>query len=461
MSSLASPRARSLVAERATLIGAGLGFAVIQLDVTVVNVAIKQIGQQLGGGVSALQWVVDAYTLLFASLILLAGALGDRLGSRRMYLTGFVIFAAASMMSGLAPALAVLVAAGALQGVGAALLGANSLALINHTFTDPARRARAVGWYAAAGSTALAAGPVIGGVLLAAIGWRAIFFINLPIGAVGWWLTWRYTPQTPRHADRRLDPPGAVTAVLALGAFAAAVIEAGAHGITDPWVAAGLIASAILAVVFVVVESRSVAPMLPLSLFRRAGVTLPTVIGLAVNVVFYGLIFVFSLLWQAHHGYSPLRTGLGFVPMTAAILAANLIAARVARRIGPPATILTGIIVMIAGCAGLLWTDAGTGYLGIVGQQLLLGGGLGLLVPPLTASVLGSVERSRSGVASGTLVAARQAGSVLGVAIFGSLIATGDFYHDTHTALVISTMILISSAIAAAALTVIQQRTTA
>ena len=189
--------ARPAQRRRMVLAAATLGFGVINLDVSVVNVPVKQIGGALGGGVSGVQWVVDAYTLVFAALILSAGALGDRSGHKRLLMAGFAVFTLASAACGLVPTIGELIAARAVQGAGAAALGASSLALINHTYPDAAGRARAVSVWTAGGAATLAAGPLIGGLLIAAAGWRSIFFINLPLGALGWWLTRRYAGDTP------------------------------------------------------------------------------------------------------------------------------------------------------------------------------------------------------------------------------------------------------------------------
>ena len=185
-----------------TLIATSLGFAVVQLDVSVVNVAIRPIGAALGGDISALQWVVSAYTVAFAALILSAGALGDRIGAKRVFIAGFSVFTAASAICGLAPSLAVLIAARALQGAGAALLVPCSLTLLNHTFSEPRERSRAIGRWAVGASAALSAGPLVGGVLTATLGWRAIFFINAPIGLTGILLTARFAPETSRSPER-------------------------------------------------------------------------------------------------------------------------------------------------------------------------------------------------------------------------------------------------------------------
>jgi len=423
----------------ATLIGTSLGFGVIQLDVTVVNVAVKQIGAMFGGGIAELQWVVSAYILIFAALILPAGALGDRFGAKRVLCAGFVIFVAASMACGLAPDFGVLIAARAVQGAGAALLGSCSLALLNHTFTNPAERARAIGQWAAGASAALSGGPLIGGILIATLGWRSIFFINAPVGLAGLWLVGRYATETPRAAHRGTDLAGAVTAVIALAAFAGAVIEAGSSSLL---LVAGLSASVLAAAAFILVEARAAHPMLPLALFRHRPFVAPVSVGFLVNICFYGLIFLFSLLFQDQQGLSALRAGLAFAPMTVAILAANLLSGRLVAAVGRAPAILAGLAAMAAGCAALLWAGPATTYPGVVGQQILLGGGLGLLVPPMTGLLLSGVDRSRSGVAAGALTAFRQAGSLLGVAVFGALAGGGHFYRGLHSALWISLAVL-------------------
>lgn len=425
-----------------TLIAASLGFAVIQLDVFVVNVAVKQIGGALGGGTSALQWVVGAYTLLFAALILTAGALGDRFGARRVYSVGFVLFVVASMGCGLAPSMVVLVVARALQGVGAALLGSCSLALLNHTFDGEKARSRAVGIWAAGASVALSAGPIVGGVLIASVGWRTIFFINLPIGALGLLLTRRYAEETPA-GDRHIDFRGQLAAVVTMGALASALIEGGAVGFSSPFVVGALVIAVLGAACFFGVEARTSEPMLPLSLFRRGAFAGPALLGLVINVAFYGLIFVFSLFFQREQGFSALEAGIAFLPLTAVVLASNLAAGPVGAAIGTRSVILVGLAAAGAGCAGLLMVGRSTPLAAMVVQEVLLGGGMGLIVPPMTSSLMGSVERARSGIAAGTLNTTRQTGSVLGVAVFGTLVASqGSFVIGFHLALVISIVLV-------------------
>ena len=421
-----------------TLAATSIGFAVVQLDVSVVNVAIKPIGAALGGDVSALQWVVNAYTLAFAALILSAGALGDRVGAKRVFIAGFSVFTVASAICGLAPTLGVLIAARALQGAGAALLVPCSLTLLNHTYPEPRERSRAIGRWAVGASAALSAGPLVGGVLTATLGWRAIFFINAPVGMAGIFLTSRYASETSRSPGRGVDPPGQLTAILCLTLLAAATIRGGADGFGSTTVLAGYAAAAVAGVAVLAIEARRARPMLPLRLFRCPSFGANTAIGLLINVAFYGLIFVFSLFFQRAQHFSALQAGLAFAPMTGAIMAANAVAGGLQQRFGARAVIAGGALLMAAGAVALEGVGPHTAFAALVAQLVALGFGLGLIVPVMTASLLGSVERSRSGIASGTLNTARQTGSVIGVALFGSLIAGGGLVDGLHVALVIA-----------------------
>ena len=425
-------------ARRFTLIAMSLGFAVVQLDVSVVNVAIKSIGSGLGGGVSALQWVVNAYTISFAAFILTAGALGDRVGAKRVFVAGFLLFMVASAACGLAPDLAVLVAARAVQGLGAAVLVPSSLTLLNHAYPDPVGRARAVGLWLAGASFALSGGPLVGGVLIAAVGWRAIFFINIPVAVLGIYLTQRWAAETPQARHRGLDFSGQIAAVLALTALVAATIEGGARGFGAPLVLAGFGVAAVAGTGFVWLEARGRNPMLPLGMFGSRVFSVSAAIGLLINVAFYGLIFVLSLLFQREQHLTPLQTGLALVPTMAAVTGANLMAGRLMQRLGPRLTVTLAALVMAAGYAGLLGVDASTSYLAMVIQLAALGLGGGTIIPVITSELLGSAERSRSGVAAGTLNTLRQTGSAIGVGLFGSLIAgAGHFVSGFHVAVAI------------------------
>ena len=438
------PLAASALSKSLTLAAMSLGYGVVQLDVTIVNTALNSIGTSLGGGVSQLQWVVSTYTIAFAAFILTAGALGDRIGAKKVFMAGFAIFTLASAACALAPTAAILIAARALQGLGAAILVPNSLSLLSHAYGDERERGRAVGIWAAGASLALTAGPLVGGGLIALVGWRSIFLVNLPIGLLGLALTWRYASETTRSAQREIDLPGQLAAMAALGCLAGALIEGGSEGWGSTLVIAGFIAFVSLAILFIVRELHTPQPMLPLSLFRHRLFALTSLVGLLVNVAFYGLIFVFSLYFQRLNGLSPFATGLAFLPMMAAVLPVNLAAAHLAERIGAPATIAGGAAAAALGCLALLGIEQGTSYAAIFAQLVVIGAGLGLLVPPLTSTLLGSVEKSRSGLAAGVLNSTRQTGSVLGVALFGSLVGkTGAFIAGAHIALIISAGLLL------------------
>src|SRR6476660_3400383 len=322
---------RPRLAQALTLAAMSLGYGVVQLDVTIVNTALSAIGNSLGGGVSELQWVVSAYTIALASLILTAGALGDRLGAKRVFMAGFALFTAASLACTLAPNAAILIAARAVQGLGAAILVPNSLALLNHAYPDEKDRGRAIGMWAAGASLALTAGPLAGGALITLVGWRSIFLVNLPIGLGGFWLTWRFASETPVSPRRELDLAGQAAAIAALGALAGALIQGGRLGWTNVFVLAGFCAATLCAALFVVQERRVAQPMLPLSLFANRLFAMTSLVGLLVNVAFYGLIFVLSLYFQEINDYSPFQTGLAFLPIMGVVLPVNLIAPRLDR----------------------------------------------------------------------------------------------------------------------------------
>jgi DHA2 family methylenomycin A resistance protein-like MFS transporter len=442
-----APRGASRLATSLTLAAMSLGYGVVQLDVTIVNTALDAMGRTLGGGVAELQWVVSAYTIAFAAFILTAGALGDRIGAKRIFMAGFAIFTAASLACALSPNAIVLIAARLVQGLAAAILVPNSLALLNHAYTDDRTRGRAVAVWAAGASLALTAGPFVGGALITLVGWRAIFLVNLPIGLIGLWLSWRYATETTRSPSREIDLPGQLAAIGALGALAGAIIEGGGLGWDHLAVLSAFASALVLAMLFVWRESRAAQPMLPLSMFGHRLFTLTTIVGLLVNIAIYGLIFVLSLYFQRINGLSAWWTGLAFVPMMGAVLPVNLLAPHLAERIGPCPTIVVGACVSALGCLGLLWIEADTSYWTICAQMIAISGGLGLLVPPVTSTLLGSVEKARSGIAAGVLNATRQTGSVLGVALFGSLVASeGAFMTGLHLSLVVSAAVLLLAA---------------
>ncbi|MFB7649583.1 MFS transporter [Streptomyces sp. NPDC056084] len=398
-----------------TLTAALLGFALITLDASVVNVALPAIGGDLGGGMSGLQWVVDAYTLTFAALMLSTGAFADRIGSAKAYALGTVVFTLASAACGLAPGLGVLIGARVVQGAAAAVVLPASLALVRQAYPDPERRARAVAMWAAGGSVAVALGPVAGGALTTAWGWRGIFFINLPLGLAALALTAR-APRTGRR-PAPLDLPGQLTAVVALAALAFAVIEQGAVRV----VAGGLAVAAGLA--FWLVERRVAHPVVPLGLFRRRTVAVAMGAGAAASVAFYGVVFVFSLYFQRVRGESALTAGLMFLPMTVLIPVMNVLSGRLSNRFGPRVPLLVGQLTALVGLLMLLLADEHTPTLLTAFLMVPLALGCGISVPALTAAMMEALPRERAGLAAGVLNAGRQVAGALSIAVFGSLVA--------------------------------------
>ena len=427
----------------------------ISLDATAVNVALTPIGRSLHGTTAGLQWVVDGYTVPFAALLISAGAVSDWLGARRVYGCGLVVFAAASAWCGLAPALPVLVAARVVQGCAAAVMLPSSLALVRQAFADPAARTRAVAGWSAGGAAAIAAGPVLGGILTSAGGWRSVFFVNLPVGAAVLALLALRAPRSPRRAAP-LDPLGQVTAVLGLAALTFGVISGGAHGFGTPPVLAALAVAAAAGGGFVFVESRVARPMVPLALFRSRAVVACVVTGFSINAAFYGVAFVLSLYFQRVLGESPVSAGLMFLPMTGLLTVANLASARVAARRGHHVPVRAGLCVGTLGMLLLAFLPAVLpGRLALEIALVPAGTGLGFALPSLTFLLLDSLPATQAGLAGGLFNAGRQTGGALAVATFGTLVA-GSFTAGMRVSMLVSAALLLLST--AAAFAVFRQR---
>jgi DHA2 family methylenomycin A resistance protein-like MFS transporter len=429
------------------------GFSVVQLDVTIVNVALPRIKEDLGATVAGLQWVVDAYTLVFAVLLLSAGVVGDRIGARRAYLSGFGVFLLASAACGLASDSAFLIAARALQGAGAALLLPNSLSLLNHAAGgDDRQRARAVGFWTAAGGVAIAFGPILGGLLQASTGWRSIFFVNLPVGLVGIALTLRHVPPSEANREQRgLDPVGQVLAVATLTALTAGLIEVGPLGHTHPLVWGGFGVALVGGALFIHVERSARSPMLPLHLFRIPNFSPAVVFGVGINFAYYGVIFVLSLYLQQVRHYSPLEAGLAYLPLTGTFVVSNIASGWMAARVGPRAPMVIGAWIGALGFALLHLLDEQSGYLAMLPAFVLIPSGIGLAVPAMTSAVLASVDRRWAGTASAISTAARQAGGAIGVASFGALVSHGPhrIVSGLHATASISVVLLGSASVIA------------
>ncbi|MEX3787894.1 MFS transporter [Paraburkholderia sp. BR14374] len=407
---------------RLALLATSLGFVIICLDVTVVNVALARMRDGLGLDSTALEWVVNAYTLAFASLLLTAGALADRFGARRMFVAGFVVFTCASVGCGLSDGAALLVGSRMVQGIGAALCVPSSLALLGAAFPEPHARARAVSIWAGTAALTLGAGPLVGGVLVDRFGWPAIFLINVPIGVAGIWLTIAHAPDTQGHATRRIDLAGQTLAVVALVGLTYAVVESGRLGWTSMTVLTGMAVAAVAGGLFVIVEARQAQPLLPLALFRHAAVNVSALTGLSLNFGYYGLMFAMSLFFQSARHDTPLETGLAFLPMTAVVAVANVASGSLTARFGYRLPMLVGQALAALGYVSLAFVRVDSSALAVALPLLSVGVGVAFAVPSINTAVLAHVEPSYMGIASGVLNTARQIGGVLGVGLFGALV---------------------------------------
>jgi len=431
------------------LLAALLGFFMLSLDSTAVNVALPGIERDLGGSTAGLQWVIDAYTLMFAALLISAGAISDRVGAKRLYAIGLAAFLMSSAACGLAPTLGFLIGSRAVQGSAAAVMLPASLALVRQAFGDPVRRAKAIAVWAVGGTVAMAGGPVAGGALTSELSWRAIFFLNLPAGLVAAGLLTR-APRSPLRTAP-LDPAGQVTAVVALAALTFGVIDGGETGFGRPAVLGCLLLAAVAMAAFAIAERRAAHPMVPLDLFRSRAVTVCVAIGFAVNVAFYGVIFVLSLYFQRVLGQSAVTAGLEFLPMTVLLPIANLTSARLGARVGPDTPIKAGMLVSVLGLVALLAVStARPDHVLLAGALVLAGTGLGFAVPSVIVVLLDAIPADQAGMAAGLLNSSRQVGGTLAVAVFGAMIAhRASFLPGMRASLLIAIVVLFTATLAA------------
>jgi DHA2 family methylenomycin A resistance protein-like MFS transporter len=400
-----------------------LGYFMVILDATIVNVALPDIGASMHGALATLQWVVDGYTLAFAALLLTGGALADRHGARRVLVAGLGLFTVASGLCALAPGAASLVAFRVVQGAGAALVVPASLALIRAAYEDPRARARAVGVWGGVGGVGAASGPVLGGLLVAAAGWRAVFVVNVPVGMAAIALTLWLAP-APAGRPRRLDLAAQALSVLSLAALTFAVIEAGRASAGTLVIAAAVAVAA--AAGFVAVERRVDAPMLPLELFRSRAFSGASAVGLLINLGFYGQLLVVNLAFQGARGWSALTAGLATLPQGALVSLGSLASGRLTARAGCPGpTMLCGLTLGALGLVGLA-LDPAAPYPLLVAPLMAAGLGMSLTMPAATSAAVDAAPGGRAGVAAGVINAARQAGGAVGVALLGSLAGVGE-----------------------------------
>jgi EmrB/QacA subfamily drug resistance transporter len=431
-------------------VAAVLGFFVITLDAVVVNVALPSIRRDLGGGITGLQWVVDGYTLMFAALLLSAGALSDRIGARRALAAGLALFVAASAACGLAPSLGALVVARFVQGAAAAVVMPATMALIGEAYPDPAKRARAVAMWAMGGALASSTGPVLGG-FLTLVSWRMIFFINLPVGAVA--LLLARTTRSP-HRPVPFDWVGQGTAILAMGGLTYGAIEAGAAGFSAFRVMAAFVVAVVALVAFLTAQARGAHPMVSLDLFRSRTVSVAVAVGFAFVVGYYGLPFVMSLYLQQLRGLSSLATGVAFLPMMLIGAVLTPFSARLAERLGARRLIAGGLVLMTAGLLLLAVAPSATPVWTLSLLMVLVGLAGPLVMPPVTAVLLNSVPGHRAGTASGVFNTSRQIGGALAIAVFGALLANpATFLQGLRASLLIAAAVALVAGSASRLLT--------
>ena len=444
---LASARGRWVVA--ATVLGSGMA----SLDATVVGIALPAIGRDFHVGVSSLQWVVDAYTLTLAGLLLLGGTLGDSYGRRKMFSVGIVWFAVASLLCGLAPTAGVLIAARALQGVGGALLTPGSLSILQASFAQEDRSA-AIGAWSGFGGVATAIGPFLGGWLISAVSWRLVFFINLPIAVAVVAINTRHVPETKAPGPvPRLDVRGAACISGALAGITYGLIAASTYGWSSTQVLVPLILGAVLLGLFIMVEAREPQPMLPLGVFKSRQFTAANAVTFIVYAALGGLLFLVPVVLQVAHGYSPLEAGAALLPVTFIMLLLSSRSGALAARIGPRLQMSVGPLVLAVSFLLFIRIGGSGDYLtAVLPAVLVFGLGVAIMVAPLTATALAAAPADHAGIASAVNNDVARVGGLIAVAVLPALAGiSGDSYlHPAVLGADFKTAALISAAVCAA-----------
>jgi EmrB/QacA subfamily drug resistance transporter len=394
----------------------------LMLDNTVVNVALPSIQRGLHASLSGLEWTVNAYTLTFAVFLVTGGRLGDIFGRRRLFLIGVAVFSLSSAAIGAAPDDALLVAGRAVQGVGAALMMPATLSIVTNAF-PPEERGRAIGTWAGVSALALAVGPVVGGALTEYVSWRAIFYLNLPVaaGAVAMTLYSTHESRDPT-AERRVDLPGIAVLTVGLTALVLALVEGNRWG----WGSAailGLLGAAVVALAaFVVIERRVAAPVVDFAVFRSRSSFGANLVGFIVTFAMFGMFFFMALYMQNVLGFSPLQTGVRFLPSTLTIMVMAPLAGRLADRVGPRVPVTCGMTIVALALALTTRIEVGSGYGRVLPAVVILGLGIGLTMAPMSTAAMNAVSASKAGVASGMLSMSRMVGGTFGVAALGALL---------------------------------------
>lgn len=404
------------------LVTLAIGFVMAMLDVTVVNVALPSIALQFSVPLTDLVWIVDGYTLTFAALLLVAGALADRYGAKTIYLSGLGVFTLASLLCGLAPDADTLIAARMLQGLGAALFMPSSLSLLTHAYEDEHVRNRMLAAWSAIVAVAGAAGPLLGGVLIHQFGWRSIFLINLPLGVVGLWLARRRILAAPRR-PRALNPLSHLLGVIALSSLCFVLIQGNAYGWTSSRIAGVTALCAVAVVLLVRRERRHAEPILPRALFKTTQFAAANGVGFLINLASYGQLFLLSLFLQHARGTDALQTGIQLVPMLAVFSIGNMISGRVSARWNVSASLLGGVsLAAIMSAAGIYAFSPDMAYWPFAIMVALGNLGVGIAVPAMTSVVMQVSGKQHANSAAAALNANRQSGALVGVALMGTIL---------------------------------------
>ncbi len=408
----------------AALIVICLSVFVVSVDATIVNVALPTLSRELDADTAQLQWIVDAYSLVMAGLMLSAGSLADRFGRRGFLSSGLALFAVTSTIAAQVNSADGLIWARAAMGVGAAVIFPATLALITNIFVQPAQRARAIGLWAAMVGVGVAVGPISGGWLLEHFSWGSIFLVNVPIAAVAVIGGWLFIPTSRDPATPPIDSAGLILSAIGVTALVYTIIEAPNHGWTSGHTIAGFTVAAVVTAAFIWWEQRRTHPMLDLSVFRDRRFSGGSLAITAGFLTLFGFIFVITQYFQFIKGYSAFETGVRLLPVAASIAIASIVGPRIVERIGTTAVVAGGLAIFAAGLGWASTASASTPYLEIAVQMVLLGAGLGLTTAPGTESIMGSLSADKAGVGSAVNDTTRELGGTLGVAIVGSVFAS-------------------------------------
>jgi EmrB/QacA subfamily drug resistance transporter len=402
-----------------------MSLLIVAIDTTILNVALPSIQKDLHASVSGLQWTIDAYTLVLASLLMLSGSAADRLGRRRIFQTGLVLFTAGSVLCSLAPGLGWLVAFRMVQAVGGSMLNPVAMSIIANTFTDPRERARAIGVWGGVVGISMSAGPIVGGALVDSVGWRSIFWVNVPVGLAALLLTAAYVPESRAPRPRRLDPVGQGLVIALLGGLTYAIIEAPAAGWTSPLILGSVAVAVCALAALLVYEPRRPEPLIDVRFFRSVPFSGANLIAVCAFAALGGFLFVSTLYLQHERGLSAFATGLYLLPMATMPLVCAPLSGRIVGSRGPRLPLLVAGVFLTASGVLFAATDAESSNALLFPAFVLFGVGFGFVNAPITNTAVSGMPRAQAGVASAIASTSRQVGSSLGVAVIGSAIAAG------------------------------------